>query len=441
MKKIKLLVMGAILGTSLLFSSNVFAKASAIDVIGTDGKVYEYNYSDLKTSAMAYELNGAGDLGGKLYNDFLTRKSAISAYYDDVRKSYVDFNTASKVAVSLITSGQKFDLNSFLENPSTPTINLNPIQVTTTSRGNIVVGNADTIASISNTTAITGQGSNYSLPSTVQAIMSDGSIKNVTVTWDKQADTSQSGTFIFNGTVYGYKGNVVLILAVNANSSSLQKLDYVSLGDSLASGQTPYNITSGYGYTDIIAGNLANKGLLKSYSKYGVSGYTTADVLSQLKDTQVINSINNAEIVTIDIGANDLLSLLRAYLSGQNVDFPTQIGTVSGKISAIIQSIKTINPNAKIYIMGYYNALPNLSTQQETVFLQLLTGFNSSVKNVVDSFKDTAVPPVYVDTYESMNSNLKQYLPGDIHPTIEGYRIISEDFWNLIKVDSLGGLK
>ena len=55
--------------------------------------------------------------------------------------------------------------------------------------------------------------------------------------------------------------------------------------------------------TDFIAGDLASKGVLGSYSKYGVSGYKTSDVLNQLQNTEVIDSIHNAEIVTIDIAA------------------------------------------------------------------------------------------------------------------------------------------
>jgi len=50
-------------------------------------------------------------------------------------------------------------------------------------------------------------------------------------------------------------------------------------------------------------------------------------------------------------------------------------------------------------------------------------------------------PPVYVNTYESMDKHLEQYLPGDIHPTVQGYRAIAQDFWDIIKVDFLRGLE
>lgn len=73
-----------------------------------------------------------------------------------------------------------------------------------------------TISEINNTNASVDQYDIYSLPSTVQATMSDGSIQQVAVAWYNKVDTSQAGTFTFNGTVHGYSGNVVLTLNVKA---------------------------------------------------------------------------------------------------------------------------------------------------------------------------------------------------------------------------------
>lgn len=60
----------------------------------------------------------------------------------------------------------------------------------------------------------------YSLPDKVVAIMDDedesGSReKEISVTWDRAADTSQAGEFTFNGTITGYSGDIVFTLTVN----------------------------------------------------------------------------------------------------------------------------------------------------------------------------------------------------------------------------------
>lgn len=59
----------------------------------------------------------------------------------------------------------------------------------------------------------------YSLPDKVVAIMDgedegDSNEKEISVTWDSVADTSQSGEFTFNGTIAGYNGDIVFTLTV-----------------------------------------------------------------------------------------------------------------------------------------------------------------------------------------------------------------------------------
>lgn len=300
---IALLSTTAITALTLLgISTSVSAKASAIIVKDTNGKAYEYNYTDLKTSAVSAAI---GDTtGAKLYEDFLSRKSSIQAYYDNVQKSYVNFSIVSKAATDSVIKGNTFDFNTFLETATTET--LSPTKIIVDNNGNIVtnasqttnttlgidmysvqcsnpvdnystivtfnlniptgdsaanynvtvngvkatysaakgsfavtvdgkVVSADlkssdfvvikkdtnttvTITKIDNINVNINQNDSYSLPSIVQAIMSDGTIQKVSVIWDKTVDTSQIGTFTFNGIVDGYSSKVMLTLNINENS-------------------------------------------------------------------------------------------------------------------------------------------------------------------------------------------------------------------------------
>lgn len=140
MKKSKWLVMSCILGTGLLISTNVFAKASAIIVKGTDGKIYQYDYAGLKASAVA---SVTGDTtGAKLYEDFLSRKSSIKAYYDDVQKGYVDFSTVSQAASDSVIKGNTFDFDTFLQTATTEI--LSPTKISSDNNGNISTDNGQT---------------------------------------------------------------------------------------------------------------------------------------------------------------------------------------------------------------------------------------------------------------------------------------------------------
>jgi hypothetical protein len=119
----------------------VKAKLAAVDVSAEDNKVYEYQYKPLKDSAVAAILNGNNDPNAKLYVDFVQRKKSIIAYYDDVRKAYIGFDTISEAAIAAATSGgnKTFDFNAFIENPSNPTITVNTNKVTADANGNVVI--------------------------------------------------------------------------------------------------------------------------------------------------------------------------------------------------------------------------------------------------------------------------------------------------------------
>ncbi|MEQ8196821.1 MAG: GDSL-type esterase/lipase family protein [Clostridiaceae bacterium] len=235
---------------------------------------------------------------------------------------------------------------------------------------------------------------------------------------------------------------LVFVFSISAaafaqTSSSPKGLDYVALGDSLAAGQNPYGVENGYGYTNIIHNKLAASGLGGSFHNYGVSGYTSQQVLDQLNSGQagMIQSIKNAEIVTLDVGANDILNVIRAYFSGTASESDVMEASTQAinNIYFIILKIHSINPYAKVYVMGYYDAFINILKDQPAAhaqFVYLLTnpvnGFNTAIEGVA-----YATGATYVDTMSVMNN--PAYLPGDIHPTVDGYNAIATAFVDAIK--------
>lgn len=84
-------------------------------------------------------------------------------------------------------------------NQSTPNTNTTPTPSQTQ------VNNTPTITSVSNVVASTNTGTAPNLPSTITATLSDGTTKNVNVTWDTvdPSKYSVSGTFTINGTIAG----------------------------------------------------------------------------------------------------------------------------------------------------------------------------------------------------------------------------------------------
>jgi lysophospholipase L1-like esterase len=89
--------------------------------------------------------------------------------------------------------------------------------------------------------------------------------------------------------------------------------DYVALGDSLAAG-----VGAERGYVDRYAAHLRNDtGARVRVSNFGVSGQTSSELLDALRgDESMRRAIEGAEVVTFNIGINDLGHAGAAYEEG-----------------------------------------------------------------------------------------------------------------------------
>ena len=166
---------------------------------------------------------------------------------------------------------------------------------------------------------------------------------------------------------------------------------YVSLGDSIAAGHTidenwaiNYGEGSQYGkngntstvivpncYTDLIGQELKKTYGEKNVSikSFARSGDTVSDLIAKLSHDIVRNAIAKANIVTICIGANDVLqpalSHLEEYINTGDMSSLEAIveanlatlnnDSASNSYMALFNKLATINPNAKYIFTAVYN--------------------------------------------------------------------------------------
>ena len=97
-----------------------------------------------------------------------------------------------------------------------------------------------------------------------------------------------------------------------AGSGEKPTVNYVALGDSLAKGTLNSNQPS-EGYVGNIVNDLESRGYDVNLTNKGENGYTTAHVLSGL--TEVSAELASADLITISVGANDVLADLLGLIS------------------------------------------------------------------------------------------------------------------------------
>lgn len=234
--------------------------------------------------------------------------------------------------------------------------------------------------------------------------------------------------------------------------SWVTQVDYVALGDSLAHGMNEVGII-GLGYADFVAQALQKEGLITSYNKgFAYTGYTTKNVLEDLQNdvekpvvgfgypneqVKLRTSIKEAEIITLTAGANDLIPILKeSQTTGINAVAILKASQDAVKnITAILAEIKKLNPNAQVYVMGYYNSFPYYSEDLQKQFKLLLTTVNSTIKATVEK-----AGGIFVPTYDIVAKDVPSYLPNpeNIHLSEAGYMAVAnEAFLPAIKASSL----
>ena len=225
----------------------------------------------------------------------------------------------------------------------------------------------------------------------------------------------------------------VLILAFlvpNASASS-QEIHYLALGDSLAAGMTPTKEIS-KSYADYAAEYLQGKNLLGSFSKaYSMPGETTDELLIKLStNPQVQEAVKQSNTITISSGANDLLDdskidPAKQILLIDETKVPGILQKIAVNYSVILKTIKDLNPNAKVFVMGYYFPFPHVADVQKPKLIELTHTLNKTIE-----LSSASQGATFVSVYEKFGDDSKKYLPNpiNIHPNAEGYMLMSEAF-------------
>lgn len=145
---------------------------------------------------------------------------------------------------------------------------------------------------------------------------------------------------------------LLVSLAADAapSTAATREIHVALLGDSLAYGSGD---ESGKGIAGRLAPELRRRGIDRVVTtNLGASGATTLDVAARLRQADVRAAIARTDAIVLSMGANDL----RRSLSGQqSFRVPLEvIDKVLRNMDAAIADIRTINPTARILILGAY---------------------------------------------------------------------------------------
>ncbi|MFQ5880829.1 MAG: SGNH/GDSL hydrolase family protein, partial [Dehalococcoidia bacterium] len=247
--------------------------------------------------------------------------------------------------------------------------------------------------------------------------------------------------------------SLLLLLAVAGASAQTEDSGplYLALGDSLAAGVGASD-RAAKGYVPLIHRHLQETprwrerdlGLLN----LSVPGETTASMMApggQLEQaTGEIARRNgdadpnsDVEVITIDIGANDLLDLLLANLAcALNPDEPEcqtrlqyTLALAAANVRTIFRQLRTAaGPDAIIIVMTYYNPFSGTGLPLEQVADEAVAELNVTI---VAAAGAPEVKALVADVFPLFAGKAPQLthitqLPPDVHPNDTGYALIAE---------------
>jgi len=213
--------------------------------------------------------------------------------------------------------------------------------------------------------------------------------------------------------------------------------DYVALGDSLAFGVGANQAGYVPRYRDHI---VADTGHQVELTNLGVPGWTSTDLFDAVRNEQRFrDAISEAEVVTWDIGGNDMLAARTRYLNGtcggsDNQDclretvarFRTNWDGIMAEIKSLRSAGSTI-----LRTMDIYN--PFVAALKASGDFDELKPYLEQVNaHIAQSAQANQVPVARV--YEAFNgpngeadAAAKGYISNDLlHPDDDGYRAMGE---------------
>ncbi|WP_460319873.1 stalk domain-containing protein [Paenibacillus sp. YSY-4.3] len=253
----------------------------------------------------------------------------------------------------------------------------------------------------------------------------------------------------------------------------------VALGDSISAGYEPGMDEKSvpYGYVE----RLREQGLYYGRTKvhnYGILGLTSSGLknyVSAIQSGGVIKpeaiqrglpdprvsafaagiadtraALEQADLITITIGGNDLYSLLTANYSPAEIEAKGRelLDAYTLNVREVIDDLTAINPSAQIILMDQYQPVPKIIVGSVYNYLENAADtFTAAVEGIAGEYASQGmlVKAVHVaEAFKGHEVALTHILPGgDIHPNQAGYeaiaKVVSEEVWGSYRMND--GLK
>jgi lysophospholipase L1-like esterase len=199
-------------------------------------------------------------------------------------------------------------------------------------------------------------------------------------------------------------------------------LNIVAIGDSLTEGVGDSSKQGGY--VPYVVKFISEQKAVDDVrvSNLGKRGNRTDQLLARLKQEEVVAKVSRADIVFMTIGGNDMMKVVRDFFYNISLKtFEKEQSKYEARLSQVLERIREINPDAHIYLIGFYNPfLHSLKSVNEITII--VKQWNEASEKVAGHYKDVTYVNVE-DVFEVQESLLAK---DQFHPNKKGYELIAQ---------------
>lgn len=221
----------------------------------------------------------------------------------------------------------------------------------------------------------------------------------------------------------------------NARNIFVQNdLHITAMGDSLTQGVG--DNTDNGGYVGILEDSLNQNSDTTAETvqidNFGKRGNRTEQLLERMEKEEIQESIRQADIVLITIGANDVMKIIKDNVASLDYQqFVEAQNEYEQNLREIFIKTKELNPDAEIHLLGvynpfdkYFNHIPELN--------QIVSDWNRISKEVLSEFNNTEFIPIR-DIFETAEEDI--LWEDNFHPNEVGYKRMAERVLEYIRED------
>ena len=217
--------------------------------------------------------------------------------------------------------------------------------------------------------------------------------------------------------------------------------NYVAVGDSLTEGVG--DTTNQGGFVPLLSQAMTDTyNYQVTYSNYGISGNTSQQILSRMTKQEAIQkSLAKADMMTLTVGGNDVMAVIRKHLTQLSVStFKKPATAYQKRLRQIIELARSENEDLPIYVLGIYNPF-YLNFPEMTEMQEIIDNWNESTESVTDEYDNVYFVPINDQLYKGIDGeegivstsgdqttviNDALFSGDHFHPNNIGYQIMSD---------------